>query len=92
MVHIHVHTCILLLMCAARDTELGGVLLVFTYCLVWVAFQICLNVIAVHYEKVFHKLEVGKVVVGLVVEKFQVLFAYNSLHWLWNGGGNLECL
>ena len=60
--------------------------------MVWVTVQHCLNVIAIQDEKVFHELEVGKVVVGLVMEEFQVLFVHHGLHRLGNGGDTLECL
>ena len=60
--------------------------------MVWVTVQHCLDVIAIQDEKVFHELEVGKVVVGLVMEEFQVLFVHHCLHRLGNGGDTLECL
>ena len=60
--------------------------------MVWVTVQHCLDVIAIQDEKVFHELEVGKVVVGLVMEEFQVLFVHHGLHRLGNGGDTLECL
>ena len=63
-----------------------------TYCLLWVTLQNCPDVAAVHDEKVLHKLKVSKIVVGLVVQEFQVLFVHNTLHGLGDGGRCLQCL
>ena len=47
--------------------------------------------IAIHDEEALHKLEVGKVVVRLVVQEFQVLLVHNTLHGLGNVGGIMKC-
>ena len=48
------------------------------------------DVVAVDNQKVFHKLEVCKAVVGLVVKELQVLLADNGFHWERNCSGALE--
>ena len=63
-----------------------------TYCLLWVTLQYCLDVVAVHDEKVLHELKVSKVVVRLVVQELQILLVHNTLHGLGNSGRSLKCL
>ena len=84
--HVSIHTCTWLYMYISIITTVE------TYCLLWVTLQNCPDVAAVHDEKVLHKLKVSKIVVGLVVQEFQVLFVHNTLHGLGNGGRCLQCL